>query len=477
MNARCRTNRWLVVTLAVLVLSGCISSAGIAPTAQRLDQSPIVDTDDGFAAWPEDRWWEAFGQPALNDLVTHALAAHPDVTRVQARLAEARAAIDYVHANLLPAVDLDLESTGQRYSENGPYPASLAGHHDIDSRFALDAVYQLDFFGRNRAAVAAATSQARAAAAAGQAVRVAVASEVARFYFELARLVADREVLLATRAQRDRIVELVRARVRLGLDSNVELAQAEGAIPRIQGEIERVEENLSLLRSQLARLAVVDPATTAALTPDIAVRAAPVLPATIPSGLLARRADLTAARWRIEAALAGTESIKAEFYPSVDLAAFAGLSSIGLSSLFESGAAIYGLAPRLHLPLFDGDRLRAKLGFASAEVDVAVADYNAQLLRALQDVVHALTSLRALERRQAAQAAAQAAAEHAYALALERYQAGLTGYLTVLATESEVLTEQRAGADLRARALLLDVALNRALGGGFVESDPALAAH
>ncbi|MCP5199169.1 MAG: efflux transporter outer membrane subunit [Gammaproteobacteria bacterium] len=476
MNARRSALCLLGVTLAGL-LGGCISSAGIAPTATRLDARPTVATDDVFDAWPEDRWWQAFGQPALNDLVEHALAQHPDLTRAQARLVEARAAIDYVHANLLPALDLDLESTGQRYTENGLYPPALGGHHDIDSRFALDAVYQLDFFGRNRAAVAAATSQARAAAAAEQAVRVAIASEVARFYFELARLVAERDVLLATREQRERIVELVRARVRLGLDSNVELAQAEGAIPRLQGEIERVEENMSLLRSQLARLAVVDPASTATLTPRIDDRPAPTLPTRIPSGLLARRADVTAARWRIEAALAGAESIKAEFYPTVDLAAFAGLSSIGLSSLFETGAAIYGLAPRLHLPIFDGDRLRAKLSFASAEVDAAVADYNAQLLRALQDVVHALTSLRALERRQAAQAAAQAAAEQAYALALERYQAGLTGYLTVLATESEVLSEKRAGAALRARGLLLDVALSRALGGGFADEDLTLAAH
>ncbi|MBK6660122.1 MAG: TolC family protein [Proteobacteria bacterium] len=111
--------------------------------------------------------------------------------------------------------------------------------------------------------------------------------------------------------------------------------------------------------------------------------------------------------------------------------------------------------------------MRSKLKFADAEVDRAIAEYNGTLLDALRDVVHAVTSLRALEHRQAAQRAAQASAESAYDLALQRYKAGLTGYLTVLATETEVLSQRRAATELKARALDLNVALNRALGGGF----------
>ena len=176
---------------------------------------------------------------------------------------------------------------------------------------------------------------------------------------------------------------------------------------------------------------------------------------------------LAAARWEVEATTRGTDVIKAEFYPRVNLTAFAGITALGLSSLFEAGSGTLGVNPSLSLPIFDGDRLRSKLAFANAQVDRAIAEYNDTLLNAMQEVVHAVTSLRALERRQAAQVAAQAAAESAYAIALQRYKAGLTGYLTVLATESEVLAQRRAATALKARALSLNVDLNRALGGGF----------
>ena len=126
-----------------------------------------------------------------------------------------------------------------------------------------------------------------------------------------------------------------------------------------------------------------------------------------------------------------------------------------------------GLGPAVRLPIFDAGRLRARLKFVNAQLDLAIADYNAALLSALQDVVHSVVSIRALAERQAAQREAAAAAESAYDLALQRFQAGLTGYLTVLATESDVLEARRAGVLLAARGCQLDVDLKRALGGGF----------
>jgi len=456
------------------LLGGCISSAGIAPEATKIDISASAAPAGSFDAWPEDRWWEAYGEAELNRLVSAALDKHPDLTVAHARLAEAAAAIAYVSAKLEPGLNFNADSTYRRYPEDSLYPPSLGGDYDIDTRLAFDAVYELDLFGRNRSAIAAATSQAAAGAATEQAVRINVAAEVAQVYFELARLVAEREVVADTRMQREHILELVRVRVERGLDSKLELAQATGAISQVQGELELLDENIALLRSRLARLAVVDPATTAELKPALHTLEPPTLPAAIPSELLARRADIVAARWRVEAALAGTDSVRAEFYPSVNLAAFAGITAIGLSSLFESGSATFGLAPRFHLPIFDGGRLRAKLSFVTAEVDVAIADYNAALLGALQDVIYAVTSLRALDGRRAAQAEAERAAEEAYALAVQRYEFGLTGYLTVLATESDVFEQQRAGAALKARALLLNVALNRALGGGYEAEAVAL---
>ncbi|MBK8960555.1 MAG: efflux transporter outer membrane subunit [Proteobacteria bacterium] len=455
----------LALALAGLGLAGCVSSKGLAPSAQPLDVSAAA-TDTAFHAWPDEHWWTVYRDASLNELIEHALAASPSLEKARARIAMAEAAIGFTHGRLLPEVTFAVDSTYQRYPEHGQN-RNLGGEGGSDNAIEFHGTYELDFFGRNQAALAAATSNARASAAAQQAVRLSVASTVAQAYFVLARQLAERQVVADTRRQREKILTLVQARVAEGIDSNVELRQAEGALPDIDGQLALLDENIELMRSRLAELAVVPLEKTARLAPALKDVAAPTLPASIPSDLLARRADITAARWEIEATLRGTEMVKAEFYPSVNLTAFAGIASLGLSSLFEAGSGTLGVNPTLSLPIFDGDRLRSKLKFADAEVDRAIAEYNGTLLDALRDVVHAVTSLRALEHRQAAQRAAQASAESAYDLALQRYKAGLTGYLTVLATETEVLSQRRAATELKARALDLNVALNRALGGGF----------
>ena len=165
------------------------------------------------------------------------------------------------------------------------------------------------------------------------------------------------------------------------------------------------------------------------------------------------------------------QAAKAEFYPSVNLVAFAGLSSIGLGRLLEAGSAQAGFGPALRLPIFDSGRLRANLSGKAADVDAAVASYNGALLSALRDVADQLAGQRSIARQQDEQRGAQEAAESAYQLAVQRYRAGLGTYLVVLSAESNVLAQRRLGVDLKARALDNQVQLVRALGGGYVASD------
>jgi outer membrane protein TolC len=156
-----------------------------------------------------------------------------------------------------------------------------------------------------------------------------------------------------------------------------------------------------------------------------------------------------------------------------------GLSSLGLNHLIDAGSLTYGAGPAVRLPLFDGGRLRANLGARHAEVDAAVAAYNGALLRALREVADELSSLQSLERQQRAQDEATAAAGAAYDLALQRYQAGLGNFLTVLTAQTNVLAQRRAGTDLKARHLASEAALARALGGGYeatgADAPPAMA--
>ena len=452
--------------VALTLLGGCARFNGLGHEEQKIAPT-IAPLDAAFSAWPQDQWWEAYDAPALNRLIDRALADNPTIHMAEARIRLAQAGAEFTNARRLPQVDASASTRWQRYSENGFHPPNAGGDMLTENRFALDFEWELDFFGRNKAIADSVALQRQANALDANAARLALTASIAQRWFALAENLVQRRVVEDTLAQRRHIVELVQARVALGLDSNVELRQAEGAIPQAEGELAALDEEIALLRSALARLAVVPVDEVEALAPDLALLATPTLPAVVPSDLVARRPDVMAAAARVESLTQGVAAAKAEFYPSINLAAFTGLGSLGLGTLFEGGSAIVGLAPSIRLPLFDAGRLRAKLKFVNAQLDMAIADYNDVLLSAMRDVIHAVISLRALEARRGAQQAAQAAAESAYALALDRFKAGLTGYLTVLATEAEVLRERRAGAALGARACQLDVELKRALGGGF----------
>ena len=467
--------RSLLLGALTVGLGACVSSAGIEHH-EALRELPASPAGTAPTEWPTDRWWLAYGAPELDDLIAHALADSPDIERARARLALAQAGSEYATARSFPEVDLNFKSTTQRYAEHGLAPRAVAGEHRSDNRFALDFTYELDLFGKNAAIAKSVEVQAASMETDLYTARVGLASAVARSWFALGEALAEREVISATLAQRRRILELVRARVAEGLDSKVEERQAEGAIPAAVGELAAVDERIALLRSVLAKLAVVPLGATADLKPTLKAAGAMRLPPLLPSGLVARRPEIVAARQRVESLGYATDAARAEFYPSVNLVAFAGFSALGLDALLQEGSQVYGLGPAVRLPIFDAGRLRAKLKFVNAQLDLAIADYNAALLSALQDVVHSVVSIRALAERQAAQREAAAAAESAYDLALQRFQAGLTGYLTVLATESEVLEARRAGVLLAARACELDVDLKRALGGGF-EAPVALAQH
>jgi NodT family efflux transporter outer membrane factor (OMF) lipoprotein len=188
---------------------------------------------------------------------------------------------------------------------------------------------------------------------------------------------------------------------------------------------------------------------------------------TIPADLLGRRADIAAARWRVEASLRDVDSAKARFYPNINLAAFAGFNSLGFGKLFQSGSEQWNVGPALTLPIFEGGRLRANLRGKTADEDAAVESYNAAVINAVRDVADDVASSKSIVVQRGEQHAAQAAAESAYQIALERYKAGLGNYLNVLTAETSVLKQRRLAVDLDARALDTQVALIGALGGGY----------
>jgi outer membrane protein TolC len=171
------------------------------------------------------------------------------------------------------------------------------------------------------------------------------------------------------------------------------------------------------------------------------------------------------------------QSARAQFYPDLNLAAFAGLSSIGLDRLVKAASEQYGAGPALSLPIFDAGRLRAQLRGKAAEVDAAIESYNGVVIDAVHEVADQIGSLRSLQQQQQEQARAQAAAESAHELAQQRFRAGLGSYLGVLGAETGVLAQRRQAVELQARVLDTQISLIRALGGGYTSDDSSSGGH
>lgn len=469
-----------LTTLAAVLAGAMLVLAGCASPGDRTTPHTFIDAGTTAVAatpWPAERWWAAYGDNTLDQLVERALAGQPGLQIAQARLRQAQAAVGVAEAARRPQVNGSLTLTDQRFTEKGLIPPPLAGATKWSNDAQVSASWELDLFGRERAALDASIGQLRAAQAETQAARVLLAGNVVAGYVNLARLVETRSVATQSLQQREQVVALVRQRIGAGLDTNVELRQAEGLIAQSKVEIEALDEALARSRHALAELSGQNPNALDALAPTLAPLRANALPAALPADLLGRRADLVAQRWRVEAAQRDVDVARAQFYPNVNLVAFVGLSSLGLDNFVQAGSRTYGAGPALRLPIFEGGRLRANLSAKDAEVDAAVEGYNASLLRALREVADEVSSLQSLERQQRAQADATTAANAAYELALQRYQAGLGNFLTVLTAQTNVLTQARTATDLKARHLGSEVALTRALGGGYVaDTLPAVAA-
>jgi NodT family efflux transporter outer membrane factor (OMF) lipoprotein len=462
--------RSVIAVAAALAVAACASPEGPAPKARPLELT-------SSAGWPDlardGNAWAAWHDAALDRLIDEALATQPSLQAVQLRVRQAAAQADVVGAARLPQLSASLDLTDQRFTENGLFPKPLAGSTYWNNSAQIGATWEWDLFGRQQAALAAALGQQRAAAAEAQAAGLLLSANLAAGWVQLARALEQRRIGEAALAERDQVLAIVRQRVGAGLDNSVDLRQAEGSVAQTRLEIAAADEQIARARHALAELSGRRADALDAVSPALAPLRAQALPAGLPADLIGRRADVVAQRWRVEAARHDVDVARAQFYPNINLVAFAGLASLGLDRFVQAGSMTYGAGPAVRLPLFDGGRLRANLGAKATEADIAVETYNTTLLRALREVADEVSSLPALEAQQREQDAALAAAEAAFDLATQRYRAGLGNFLVVLTAEGNVLVQRRGAADLKARHLLAEVNLSRALGGGLATEAPA----
>jgi NodT family efflux transporter outer membrane factor (OMF) lipoprotein len=463
------------LTAGALLLAACagLPNGGSRPQIKPADS--YQDTQSFTAAatdWPSDRWWDAYGDPQLSGLIDEAVKGSPTLAQAEARLLSASAATQQTRAATLPAISADAEVDATEQSRVEGFPPFIqellpkgylgTGH------LALDASYDLDLFGKNRAALAAAVSEEAATRADLAEARLTLSTAVAGAYADLARLGAERNAAAEALRNRQETSRLTSERVANGLDTRAELKQAEAATPASEADVEALDEQIVLTRHRIAALLGEGPDRGLSIAvPQAAAVKALGLPADLRLHLVAHRPDIVAARLRTEAAAKRIDVARAQFFPDVSLTGYIGQQSLGLGQLLNPAAAIGQIGPAITLPIFQGGRLRGQYRGARADYAAAVDAYDATLSQALQDVADAAASVRSAERQLADRRAALTAGEQAYAVARERYQGGLSSYVAVLAAENALIDERRAFADAQTRAFSLDITLVRALGGGY----------
>ena len=476
---------WMTIATAML-LASCASFDGSAPQGNlRTPGSYAVGgtlgpsglaVDAVAAAWPDDAWWRRFADPGLDALIDEALAGDGvgPLRQAEARLRNAQSIVRGAQGRDYPSLALNAGSQRERFTENYIYPPPLGGATGTFNRATLDFSDDLDFWGRNRASIAGAQSQVQASRADAQAARLAVTTSIARAWFQLQRLGALREVTLAAIRQRGDVLQLAQQRFDAGIDTNAELRQAEAAVPAARVDLVQIDESIGLVQNQIAALLGKGPDRGREIgLPHGTGTTVVSLPPTLPAELVGRRPDLVAARWRVEAARSQIDVAKAQFYPNVDLVASAGFLAFGASNFIKAQSRDIAGGVALTLPIFEGGALRANLQGRNADYDTAVEQYNTTLVDAVRDVADQVVSIQSVNAQFADQELARVKTEQAYDVAVVRYRAGLTTYLTVLNAQTAVLQQQRADAELKARVLDLDVALARALGGGYRADDAA----
>lgn len=467
-----QARRWVLPAACMLGLAACAPFPTLDKPVEPKTMDQLASTSsfaEPAAAWPTNDWWKAYGDAQLDSLLEDALRDSPNLAVAQARLRQAGAMAQVAGAPLMPEVtgNAAFNQAKQSYNYLMPRQAVPSGWKDYGVA-TLNLSWELDFWGKNRSVLAAALSEQQAAQAEVAQTRLILSTTVASAYAELLHLFTIRDNAAAALSIRTKTVDLFRQRQTFGLETMAGVRQVEARKAAAEAELHTIDERIGLQRNAIAALLGAGPDRGLAITrPTVRFAGTTGLPQNLALELLGRRPDIVAARLRTEAAAKRIDHQKAGFYPSINLLAFIGVQSLGIDKLTKSGSDIGSFGPAISLPIFNTERLQGQLRGAHAEYDAAVSIYNATLSNALREVADAATSRKALDGELAATRASVTAAAEAHHIVSRRYQGQLATYLDVLTAEDELIAARRAQAEIETRALVLDVALVRALGGGF----------
>ncbi|WP_353847659.1 efflux transporter outer membrane subunit, partial [Burkholderia sp.] len=472
----------IAAAVALLALSGCVPSGFLPSLSLRApaDDALAHTTGPGAnGAWPAPDWVKQLQDPQLDDLVAEASQNSPDVQVAQARLRIAQAQLQQFdsltgltgtagatisRARMPKPGDIaDVTAGGYRV------PVQIFGDPNVSpSSIFVGLNYQLDLWGKNRAATKSLMSLRDAAGVEAEQVRLTLAVAIVTVYCQLDQAYAARDLLQQKLTISQRVTAVLRERTARGLDNAYDASDASIKRSRLLEQIALSDEQIKLAQLQLGVLSGRGPERGLALQrPRVGAFAGGAVPARLPADLLGRRPDIVAARLRVEAAFANADSTRAQFYPDVNLVALGGVFALTPASLFSRDSLAGSVGPAISLPIFDRGRLKAKLGADVAQADVAIGLYNKTVDDALGQVAQLVTSLQTSQTLVAQQQDAVAAAQKIVQIAADRHRRGVLMQKDVDVADLTLIDERAQMIALLGRQRSLRVGLIGALGGGF----------
>ena len=457
-----------MAALAILT-AGCLKVPEYQRPAAPAPQSYKEDPPEGWKeAQPSDgalrgKWWEIFGDPALNALEEQVSISNQNVLQAEAQFREAKAAVRVARAALFPLVSGSPSVTGSQASSRllSP-PSSPVGTYAIP----VSASYTADVWGSIHRSIAASANTAQSTAALLENARLLYQSELAMDYFQLHGLDGDAALLQQTAQSYQEYLSLTRVRYAGGVASDSDVAQAETQLYTTQAQLIDVQVQRSQAEHAMAILIGKPPADLS--IPHTPIQSAPPpIPVGLPSALLERRPDIAGAERQAAAANQQIGIAKAAFYPALTFAASAGLQSTSFINWITWPSRFWTIGPQLAQILFDAGKRNAQLDQAQAGYDATAAAYRQTVLTAFQQVEDNLAALRVLADEAAVLAQAVKSAKRSVTVSTAQYKAGIASYLQVITVQSIALQDERSAVDVQTRRMTASVLLIEALGGGW----------
>lgn len=456
------------------MLSGCILGSEKPELAVDIPPAYLAGGRAPDAALPKLDWWRGFRSPELTALIEEAQIANFDIAAAVGRILQADAQARIAGAPLLPNVDLKGSASHSRASQSTSSGGGGGGGSSERTLYgtSLSASYEIDFWGKNQAALRAAEETALASRFDREVVNLTTVASVANAYFQV---VAAQERLRVARqnlASASRILSLIQQRLSAGTASSLEIAQQESLVNVQRAAIPPLEQ---LLRQNIATLAVLvgrPPEFFSVRGGNLSRLAIPRVTPGLPSELLTQRPDIREAETQLASASANVESARAAFFPSINLTAEGGYQSAALKTLFRPESAFYAVAAGLTQPIFDGLRLQGQLDLQRGRQEELLQKYRKAVVSAFADVENALVAIQQTALRERLQREVVASSRRAFDISETRLREGTIDLVTSLTAQQNLFQAEDNLAQARLAHLLAVVTLYQALGGSWLSRPP-----